>query len=451
MAGFRPIVAGATSFAIALSMAALSIAVMPFVTPARAADAVVDADALVVKPAANGAVVAEPAAAGGTALRLTKNATATTTLALPAASGVVIRAKGTQCWGAPVMTLSVDGKAVKTTTVAATSWADHPVAVTIPAGSHTLGIGFGNDFFLTAGCDRDLLLDRIVVVDNGTGSPPAPATSASGSFRTPIPAGAAVDADSAAMVARMSRAGAMYANLVEFGVPIYTATTSSPRYTVTCRITTWGPCPFTGMQVPIPDGAVASPGSDGAMVVVDQDAQKSYEFWQATRSSGKWSTSWGAVNSLGGSGWGGNSTGSGASRLGGVIRIAEIAAGTIPHALAIQTDNTCAGVFRAPATKTDGTSTRADCIPEGARVRLDPAVDVDRLTLAPAVRAVARALQVYGAYVVDTGGSPLSVSFEMDPAATATSIGGVYQQAGLRWDYDDLPGIPYERLQVLAS
>ncbi|WP_280833387.1 hypothetical protein [Mycolicibacterium frederiksbergense] len=252
------------------------------------------------------------------------------------------------------------------------------------------------------------------------------------------------------MVARIARENAMYANLVEFGVPIYTATASSPRYTVTCRITTWGPCPFAGMQIPIPAGARPSLGSDGAMVVVDETTQRSYEFWQAKLSSGKWSASWGAINDLSGTGWGGNSTGSGASRLGGVIQLSEIAAGDIPHALAIQIDNTCTQVFRAPAVKTDGTSARTDCIPEGARVRLDPTVNLDSLNLAPAVRVVGRALQRYGAYVVDTGGAPLSLSFEMDPTATRSSVGSVYQRNGLRWDYDNLPGLPYQRLQVLA-
>jgi hypothetical protein len=130
--------------------------------------------------------------------------------------------------------------------------------------------------------------------------------------------------------------------------------------------------------------------------------------------------------------------------------MAEIQKGDIPHALVVQSDSVCANVFRAPGWKTDGTSTRTDCIPEGARIRLDPAVDLDSLTLAPAVLAVARALQLYGAYVVDGGGAPISVSFELDPTATSDSIGAVYEQAGLRWDYDSLPGVPWDRLQVLA-
>jgi hypothetical protein len=42
------------------------------------------------------------------------------------------------------------------------------------------------------------------------------------------------------------------------------------------------------------------------------------------------------------------------------------------------------------------------------------------------------------------------VSFELDPTAGNGSIGSVYRDAGLRWDYDNLPGVPWDRLQVLA-
>jgi hypothetical protein len=251
------------------------------------------------------------------------------------------------------------------------------------------------------------------------------------------------------MITRASRGG-MYTNVVEFGIPIYHAAADTPRNTVRCTITWWGPCPFDGYQVPIPNFARPHTGSDGAMVVVDESTRKVFEFWQARRTGEEWTASWGAVNNLDGSGWGGASTGSGASRLAGVIQIAEIAQGEIPHALAIQTDNVCAKVFRRPAIKADGKSLRPDCIPEGARIRLDPAVNLDALTLVPAVKTVARALQDYGGYVVDGGGAGLSVSFELDPTASNGSIGSVYQQSGLRWDYDNLPGVPWDRLQVLA-
>lgn len=273
--------------------------------------------------------------------------------------------------------------------------------------------------------------------------------SADSPFRTKIPENAEVDANSVAMIGTASQGG-LYANLVEFAIPIYHAAADTPRYTVGCTGRSWGRCPFDGYQVPIPDGARPHTGSDGAMVVIDKSAGKVFEFWRAQRTGNTWTANFGAINNLDGSGWGGAATGSGASRLAGVIQMAEIARGEITHALAIQSDNVCANVFRAPAIKTDGTSLRSDCIPEGARIRLDPAVNLDSLTLAPAARAVARALQIYGGYVIDRGGAPLSVSFELDPTAGNDSIGSVYQQAGLRWDYDNLPGVPWNRLQVLA-
>lgn len=270
-------------------------------------------------------------------------------------------------------------------------------------------------------------------------------------FRTSIPDNAAIDPNSTAMIARASRENSVYASMAEFGIPIYQAESTTPRYAVTCTITWWGPCPFDGHLIPIPTDARPQTGSDGALVVVvDDTSGLVFEFWQAEFANGQWTASFGAVNDLYGSGWGGASTGSGASRLAGVITVDEIEQGEIQHALAIQTDNVCAGIFRTPAIKTDGTSLRTDCIPEGARLRLDPTIDLDALDLAPAVRTVARAMQVYGGYVVDAGGAPLSVSFERDAEAEDGEIGSVYEQAGLRWDYDNLPGVPWYRLQVIA-
>ena len=247
------------------------------------------------------------------------------------------------------------------------------------------------------------------------------------------------------------RTSALHANLVAYGVPIASASSSSPTYQVTCTMG-WGTCPFSGRSMPIPTGATPSPGSDGALVVVDQASGTAGEYWRAAPGGNGWVAGWGAVNSLSGSGWGGASTGSGASRLAGVVRASEIQAGWIDHALVLQTDNVCRGTYRAPALKTDGDSTRSDCLPEGARLQLDPSIDVSSLPgITSAERTVARALQLYGGYVIDRGGSPLSVSFEKLPGSTTTSPGAAYVEAGLRWDYDGLPHVPWNRLRVLAG
>jgi hypothetical protein len=274
-------------------------------------------------------------------------------------------------------------------------------------------------------------------------------------FRTPVTDTATVATNSAAIIRRVAADG-LHSNLVEFGIPIYEADATTPHHRVRCTVTDWGPCPFDKYDVPIPDDARPHIGSDGAMVVIDRSSGQVFEFWQASRKDDRWTASFGAVTDLAGSGWvnsdrsEGHATGSGASRLAGVVRLSEIENRDIPHALALQSKFACAKVFVAPAIKTDGKYREADCVPEGALIRLDPALDLNALALTPAVRTVARAMQAYGAYVIDTSSAPLGVSFELDPTATRDFIGGIYEQAGLRWDADDsLRGVPLDRLQVI--
>lgn len=285
-------------------------------------------------------------------------------------------------------------------------------------------------------------------------SKPAPSAfhapfAADSPWRQQIPPKPSIDPNSAAMIAGIQSERALHANLVEFGIPIYQAPADRSGHSVMCTGDDWGACPFSEVSVPIPPEAAPNSGSDGAMVVVDESSSKVYEFWRAAKHGDRWSSQWGAVNSLSGSGWGGSSTGSGASRLAGVIRVDEIAAGNIPHALALQTSNACK-TFRPPAIKADGTSGRPDCIPEGARLQLDPGVDLHALGLSKGERAVATAMQRYGGYVVDVGGAPLSVSFELDRSAAAGTPGKTYQDAGFRWDYDAMERVPWEKLRVLG-
>ena len=267
-------------------------------------------------------------------------------------------------------------------------------------------------------------------------------------WRQRIPPNPMIDPNSAAMIAAVQPRPALASNLVEFGIPIYRASADDPTYALNCTQADWGVCPLAGWEVMIPDGAAPHVGSDHALVTVDERRGLVFELWQATKSGDQWSASWGGVNNLDGSGWGGAGTGSGASRLAGVIRLSEIAAGDIPHALALQTNNAC-GTFRPPALVSDGKSTRADCIPQGARLQLDPALDLSELDLTPGELAVATAMQRYGGYVMDSGGAPLSASFELDTHAAPGTVGATYEAAGFRWDYDAMEHVPWEMLRVL--
>lgn len=268
-------------------------------------------------------------------------------------------------------------------------------------------------------------------------------------WRQSIPANPAIDPNSAAMIASVQPTAGLFANMVQYGIPIYPVDAGTPTHSVTCSQPNYGICPFAGWPVPIPVGAEPNSGSDGVMVTVDEATGISYEFWRAVKRGDEWSTSFAAVNSIRGSGWGGAATGSGASRLAGVIRMSEIKAGRIEHALALQTNNACS-TFRAPALKSDGTSTRSDCIPEGTRLQLDPALDLQSLKLTPGELAVATAMQRYGGYVMDVAASPLTMSFERDTGAGPNDIGKTYQEAGFRWDYDAMEHVPWRELRALT-
>jgi hypothetical protein len=184
------------------------------------------------------------------------------------------------------------------------------------------------------------------------------------------------------------------------------------------------------------------------MVVIDRAADRVYDFWKARRTdSGGWEAGWGTWTGLGGDGRGGG-TGAGIDLLAGLVRTHEIRGGVIDHALSFASDLSCPAVFRYPATKTDGTATRRPCLPQGARVQLDPTIDVRRIPdVTPGEIAVAKALQTYGAYLRDSAAAPMAFGFER-PTGEADPYRVV---AGFPWDFYSMPHIPWDRLRVLRQ
>src|SRR5207244_11663659 len=77
-----------------------------------------------------------------------------------------------------------------------------------------------------------------------------------------------------------------------------------------------------------------------------------------------------------------------------------LAAGHIDHALALDVPDARSGIFSWPAQRTDGSGGLGD-LPEGARLRLDPRLDVGSLNLSPMARMMAEAAQRYGIVVRD--------------------------------------------------
>jgi hypothetical protein len=281
-------------------------------------------------------------------------------------------------------------------------------------------------------------------------------------WTTPIAAGAALDPASAsqistlryALVEVLGRAPTLALNVVKNSAPIHVVDrATSPIVDVPCDSAL--PKSLDPDQdrvaesVPIPDGVWADPSDDSHMIIVDQANQVAYEFWnfrvEGTRQyragmMGKWK--------LNGQGWNAPGTdtyrernGATASRapyIGGLVRYEEVMSGTVAHALHMIIPTTRVNTYKTPAVNTDGRNAGTQFIVEGARVQLDPALNLDTLDLSPASKVIARALQVYGAYVMDTG-SGWAVKLQ-----NLGATGGAWKNLVI-----DLSKLPIEKFRVL--
>lgn len=219
--------------------------------------------------------------------------------------------------------------------------------------------------------------------------------------------------------------------------------------------------------VPIPADARPAEGTDGHMTVYQPSTDTLWEFWRARKEGDEWQASWGGamreVSSNPGyysdsvwsglqpsEGWNWGSTATSLPVAGGLITMAELREGVIPHALAISVPDACADLVVKPARRGDGNDEDPDCMPEGARLRLDPDVDVASLGLSPLTEKVARAAQDYGLVVRDvTRGGNASLYAEAPQGASPYGRqDGPFD--GLK-PWQTLEKFPWDRLQMLEA
>ena len=213
--------------------------------------------------------------------------------------------------------------------------------------------------------------------------------------------------------------------------------------------------------VPIPPMATPAAGPDGHMTIWQPATDTLWEFFKAARLPNGWHAKWGgAIRAVshspgyyGPGSWPGatpnwGATATSLSVLGGVILLRDIRSGTINHALALNLPAPRAGVFAWPAQRSDGVG-GSDSLPEGARIRLDPRLDLNHLSLPPFTRMVAEAAQRYGMIVRDQTGHGISL-FAQDPtpAGRTTYYGRDGAFDGLS-PSELLASFPWDHLQVL--
>lgn len=229
-------------------------------------------------------------------------------------------------------------------------------------------------------------------------------------WNTPLPARVKIDPNSGQMVAHLLAAGRAKGFAVAHRTwtrSVYFSSAKTPRVRVTFTAPWRGAEALAG--VPIPVGAKPDPSEDGHLAVIDRAEGCEYDFFGARRTNGRWLAEWGNSIRLDSTGVygprGSAANASGFALTAGLIFPAELQAGVIRHALFFAYPYTRSGGPVPPAPTSDGRTNATWAIPEGARLQLDPALDLSRFKLQPWQLVIARALQRYGMILGDTGGA----------------------------------------------
>ena len=270
-------------------------------------------------------------------------------------------------------------------------------------------------------------------------------------WNTPIPDDPNVDPNSARILETAIlpfRSNANFTNGPKWGISVVFAPPGTPVREVKC--TRYG-CGHR-VEFAIPDDAQPDTGSDHHLVVIAGDQE--LDLWDAHYDPKRheWSAGSRYVNDL--NGWGAcgrpgsrcnNGVAAGFNEMGGVVRPEEIRQGHIDHALSITTPYTRARFIACPATHTDGKYDDPNAIPEGALIQMDPSFNVDAQPWPMWEKIIAKALQKYGAYVSDTGGSvAIYGQSDMNSGNTSWSSVGVPENGG------SLSNLPWDRFRVLT-
>lgn len=246
-------------------------------------------------------------------------------------------------------------------------------------------------------------------------------------WNTQIPPDAKIDPKSDVLIADVGAGGALYVNMPDWSVMVkYFDSSKAPRQPVRALYAgRYGPGFERGDRVPLPADTLpenAAPSQLYYVTLVDPARNLAWDTRQLGRTEqGEWFVGFGAAIDLSGTGvampWmradradlSGGARSSGAPLMAGLIRVEDVKAGRIDHALAFAYPLAQTGKFLPPASMAldaaDKASERPAGLPMGARIQLNPDFDVDNTLLSPGAKVVARALQEYGAILVDTAGS----------------------------------------------
>jgi hypothetical protein len=295
-------------------------------------------------------------------------------------------------------------------------------------------------------------------------------------WAAPIASGAALDPGSGALVARLNR---MVADDVAAGrgpwidtnkcaAPIYRVPAGQPLVRVT--LPAGASAGQASLQaafsaVPLPANVTPSKCSDATLMLWQPSSNRYWEFWRLTRATDGWHAQWGGAaasasthrgyfNATDWTGaqsyWGASATS--LSLAGGLIKLVDLQRGVIDHAMTLVLPQTRKGQWSWPAQRTDGSGgdTAADSVPAGAHFRLDPSLDLSKLSLPPVTRMIAVAAQRYGFYVTERTNWNVGVAAESPmPYVGPTGANPYATYFGGKSPNQILEAFPWSRLQLL--
>jgi hypothetical protein len=197
-----------------------------------------------------------------------------------------------------------------------------------------------------------------------------------------------------------------------YGIPYDVVTSTTPRSTVTFDYADES----DEVGYPIPTNPSIEGGSDHHILMVDKDACRLYELFDARKVNGLWAAGSGATwdlrsNALRPAGWT-SADAAGLPILPGLVRYDEVVAGGIQHALRFTASQT-RRAYIYPARHFASSSTSTSLPPMGLRVRLKASYNTAGLS--PQARVIAEALKRYGMILADNG-SPWYITGASDPS-----------------------------------
>ena len=268
-----------------------------------------------------------------------------------------------------------------------------------------------------------------------------PYSSSASPFNWKIPDNVSVHPDSIGKVERLTQnavSGIVRGDFArDYGVSLYFAKSADPTNRVECT-EPWGPCELeTNSPIPFrsafePSGVwPISPGEDydSHLTIVDQSSGVEHDVWNVQSTSAPHIvTKFGGETRIDQDGLGADATAAQFGALGGLIRVKELLAGRIDHALSLTVG--CTNTYTYPATKgalecsESGLPGGQNALQNGELLQLNMNKgQIDDLGLPKWQKAIYQAWSKYGAYVGDTTGDTSQWAFKVESPRSYTSFG----------------------------